>query len=1133
MEYSKLKHEEHVLQIPDTYIGSVENNTESIWVLNNDKMKKENITYIPGLYKLYDEVAVNALDQYIRLKHKYTTDNKINKVTSIEIVAEKNTGKISVKNDGEGISVKIHDKEKIYIPELIFGNLLTSSNYNKKELKHVGGKNGYGAKLANIFSTCFEIETVDYTTHKKFYQKFHDNMTKKDAPIITNTKIKPYTKITYHPDYNRFKIDGITDDMMKIMEKRAYDISAYTDNSVSVYFNGTLIKQNTFEKYIDLFIGSKQDTPRAYEKINDRWEVVAALNPNLSFEQVSFVNGINTINGGKHVDYIVNQITKKLAETIKKKRKIDVKPIYIKENIIIFIKCTIDNPSFNSQTKDCLTTPISKFGSKCELSQKFIDILSKCGILERAIELNSIKENKDLKKSDGKKMNRIRGIPKLDDANWAGTKKSNQCTLILTEGDSAKTLAISGLSVIGRDKYGVFPLRGKLLNVQDEKNMKKLLENAEINNIKKIMGLQAGKKYKNIDELRYGKILILTDQDEDGSHIKGLLFNLFKTLWPSLFNYPGFMLSMLTPVIKTRKGTIVKQFYSTKDYNIWASKNNDAKGWMVKYYKGLGTSTAKEAKEYFKDLKIVEYTTDTDEDRDAINLAFNKEKFSADKRKEWLQQYDNKNTLDYSKKKVSIKEYVYEDLIHFSNSDNVRSLPHICDGLKPSQRKILYCSFKRNLTKEIKVAQLAGYVSEHGAYHHGEMSLHGTIINMAQNFIGSNNINLFEPIGQFGTRIHGGKDAAQPRYIHTKLCDITQKIYNKLDEPLYTYNMDDGVQVEPKFYVPIIPMLLVNGSQGIGTGWSTEFPCHNPYDIINNIKRYLMGEELKTLVPWYKNFKGKIINIKENVYQTRGIYEVDDYNDKVIIKELPIGLWTQKYQEDLENITIDKQNKSKNQYLKYYNSYCTDTEVHYDIIFPKEEIYDYLQPEGTSGITKLEKILKLTSSISTTNMVYYDENNKIKKAKYINDIFIEYCDIRLNLYEKRRLYLIDRINEEIDALEIKIRFITDFIDEKLIIIKKKKTDIIEQLEKLNYPKSNQDDYDYLLKMPIYNLTQDKIDEFNDKLDKKKLELDYLKTTNKKEMWLNELNDLEIDLKKLFSVKNETVKKKKKLVKKSK
>ena len=372
MEVIKLEHKEHVLVLPDTYIGSIDKTTEELWHIDESLMKKTDLTYIPGEFKLFDEILVNSIDQYVRMKEKHKTDKSINLVTQIDINVNKEEGFISVKNDGEGITIKIHEKEKIYIPELIFGHLLTSSNYNQNEIKHVGGKNGYGAKLANIFSKKFIIETVDRYIKQKFQQVFYDNMSKKDDPKITKSQIKPYTKITYYPDYSRFKTTGLSDDMIKIMEKRSYDIAACTDSNVTVTFNGKKIEINTFDKYIDLFIGNKKDTPRAYEYLSDRWEISAALCPNLTFEQISFVNGIHTTKGGKHVDYITNQITKKLSEFIKRKKKIDIKHNYIKENIIVFIKCTIDNPSFNSQTKDFLTTNPSKFGSKCEVSNKFI-----------------------------------------------------------------------------------------------------------------------------------------------------------------------------------------------------------------------------------------------------------------------------------------------------------------------------------------------------------------------------------------------------------------------------------------------------------------------------------------------------------------------------------------------------------------------------------------------------------------------------------------------------------------------------------------------------------------------------------------------------------------------------------------
>jgi DNA topoisomerase II len=1107
----KLDHKTHILKLPDTYIGSIEQTLEQLWCIdrNNEDgihfIKKE-IKYIPGKYKIFDEIIVNALDQYIRTNENNGCKDK---VKNIKITIDKDTGEISVYNDGEGIKIDIHPTEKVYNPELIFGHLLTSTNYNENQLKHVGGKNGYGAKLTNIFSTKFLIDTCD--GNKLYSQTFQNNMSIKNDPIITKNRTKQFTKISYIPDFKKFNITGLTDDIINIMEKRAYDMAACT-NQASIYLNGTKINCNSFEKYIDYYIGSKSDTPRAFEIVNNRWSIGVALNTDEYFDSISFVNGINTIKGGKHVDYILNQITKKMVEFISKKKKITLKPNFIKDNLFLFINCTIDNPSFNSQTKEFMTTNKDKFGSKCIITDKFITQMSKIGIIERALEQYELKNSKNLKKNDGKKQNRLKGIPKLEDANFAGTKKSNQCTLILTEGDSAKSMAMAGMSIIGRDKYGVFPLKGKILNVKDISNVKKIMDNSEISNIKKILGLQSNKIYKDVSELRYGNILVLTDQDEDGSHIKGLLFNLFESLWPTLFNSPGFIKSMLTPVIKIRKGGKEKQFYSVKDYDKWILKN-DTKGWTTKYYKGLGTSTPKEAKEYFKQLKIVDYTTTGEEDLKALNMAFSKQENSANERKTWLSTYNKNNTLDYSNKNVSINNFVNQDLKHFSNSDNIRSIPNIIDGLKPSQRKVLYCCIKRKLDKEIRVAQLAGYVSEHGAYHHGEASLQGTIINMAQDYVGSNNINLLDPIGQFGTRIMGGKDSAQPRYIHTKLCGITHKLFNKLDNSVYNYNNDDGISIEPIYYVPILPMILINGAVGIGTGWSTDIPNFNPFDILVNIKNYLNDKPFNIMKPYYNKFKGPIEKIDDNIYISKGIYEV--HKNKLIIKELPIGMWTDNYKNFLESITVDNKNGSKKQLIRYYNSYSTDIDVHFEIFvnMDEDDFNDLKVFDNKLKMTKLEKMFKLTTNINLTNMVLFDKDNNIKKYNNVNEILDEFIGIRLEYYDKRKHYILDVLDKEINILEIKIRFIMEFIENKIIINNRTKINIIEQLETNKYPKdSESDNYDYLLKMPIYNLTKDKIDEFNDLLNKKKNEYETLKVKTNKILWLEDLDILEKDLK---------------------
>lgn len=1119
--YKKLTHEQHVLELPDTYIGDIEKNTIHTWYYNetDHRMHEADLTYIPGEYKLYDEIIVNSLDQYTRMKE----GNSEHPVRNIKINVDKTTGEISVYNDGEGIPVKIHPEEKKYIPEMIFGDLLTSSNYNKQELKHVGGKNGYGAKLANIFSTKFSVETVDHTLQKKCVITFYNNKTKKDKPKITSYKSKPYTKITYIPDYKRFQSEGLTDDMVKIMKKRAYDLTCCTDNTVAVYFNDEKLESKNFERYIDLYIGPKTDYFRVYER-NERWEIGVALTPTHNFEQVSFVNGIYTSKGGKHVDYIVAQITKKLSALILKRHKMSVKPNFIKDNLIMFIKCIIDNPSFDSQTKEFMTTNKGKFGSVFEISDKFIDNLSKSGIVERSMELSSLKEMKTLKKNDGRKQSRLKGIPKLEDANFAGGKQSGKCTLIITEGDSAKSTAMSGLDIVGRNYWGVFPLKGKMLNVRDIKNINKIAENEEIKNIIKIFGLEIGKEYTSLDRLRYGKILCLTDQDEDGSHIKGLLFNLFETMWPSLFHYDGFKNSMLTPIIKVICNKQPIPFYSIPDFKAWEKKNR--KKFTAKYYKGLGTSTAKEAKEYFKELKMVEYTSDKESDKSSMELAFGKKDGSSNKRKNWLANYNREETLDYTRNKIPIEDFINMDLKHFSNSDNIRSIPSIVDGFKPSQRKILFGCIKKGIKKEIKVAQLASAVSEISAYHHGEVSLQGTIINMAQDFVGSNNLPILEPIGQFGTRVGGGKDAAQPRYIYTALNKHTMTLFNPLDFPLYNYLNDEGKDIEPEYYVPVIPHILSNGTQGIGTGWSTDIPCFNPIDIIDNIERHIDGKTLNELTPYYRGFKGKIEKITETSYKTKGNYKI--HLNKIVITELPVGVWTDRYKEFLETIIIDTKNKSSKQFIKHYNTYCTDIRVHFEIFMDMEIIEKLDKMDAKTNMTKLEKSLKLCSIINLNNMVLFDRDSNIKKYSKVNDIIEEFCLVRGDFYVKRKDYLVKDLESKISMLDIKTRFIYEFINETLKIIRVKKALVYQQLKERGYPLVEAK-YDYLLKMPIDNLTEEKMTELEKSCDNLRKELGDLKQKTYNNLWMEDLGCLK---KELLNYGYDLKKKKLKVVKNS-
>jgi len=1133
-KYKKENLQNHIYNTPDTYVGGCDLIAEILPLYDSEKKKIEfkETEFIPALYNTFNEILVNAKDQVTRLEELYKKDKTIQRISEIKVEIKSEKGEVSIYNDGDGIDVAEHPKEKkngkpIYIPQLIFGELLTSTNYNKEEQKVVGGKNGYGAKLTNIFSQTFKIETVDRIRKKKYTQLFRGNMKIISKPKITDYSGKPYTKITWTADFDRFGIDKYSKDMINLMIRRVYDIAGITDKSVNVYLNKKKLSVKSFLDYSKMYLNEE---PIIYEEILDNgipWKIGVSLSDSDKFEQISFVNGIANPKGGKHVDMITKQLTAGLKKLIVKKTKKDINENYIKNYLRVFLDCLIVNPSFDSQTKERLITTPSKFGSKPVLTEKFLkNIISKTELLNKVLLFSEFKMSKENKKTDGTKRNKIRDIPKLDDANNAGTKKSDLCTLILTEGDSAKTMAISGLSKVGRDNYGVFPLKGKVLNVRDASS-EQILKNAEITNLKKILGLETGKEYKNTKSLRYGKIMIMTDQDHDGSHIKGLVMNVFHYLWPSLIKI-GYITSMITPIVKVTLKKKTKSFYTLTDYQEWQKKTTNSKKWKVKYYKGLGTSNSQEAKEYFTNMKLNNYIYEKETD-ETMNLAFNKDK--ADDRKEWLYQYDEQKILNQSDVDIPIQDFIHRELIHFSNSDTLRSIGSVYDGLKPSQRKILYSCFKRKLYSEIRVAQLAGYVSENAAYHHGEASLQGAIIGMAQDFIGSNNMNLLMPNGQFGTRIMGGHDAASSRYIHTELNRMVDLIYPAADFPLLEYNDDDGILVEPKYYVPIIPMVLVNGMNGIGTGFSTSIPKYDIIDIIKNMKRKIQGKSYLSIAPHVNGFKGLMVKIDNKNYMSKGKYEV--LNDTSLkITELPIGKWTDDYKKFLDSLLPEvkkskslenenhKKKKEKKTIIDYVNN-STEKDIDFTIQLPKGFL-NSLQWDEDEHIDGIEKFFKLTTTkgLSLKNMHMYNNKGQIQKYHNLPEIFDEFYKERYSLYEKRKQYQLDNLRNELIILTSKMNFMNDVMNENIVIYKRKKVNIIQDLFKMGIVQVSNgkcvdtmdnsettSNYDYLIKMSLYLFTEDEIEKLEKQISKIKNEYSELEQKSIEDIWLHECDEL--------------------------
>lgn len=1123
-KYQKKTDREHILDNPDTYIGSVELIESNEFILNSDKSSiiKKNIQVNPGLYKLFDEGIVNCRDHVIRMQQQINEGKEnVLPVSYIDISISED-GTITMMNDGNGIDVAQHPEYKMWIPEMIFGHLRTSTNYNKEEKRIIGGKNGFGFKLVLIWSTWGQIETVDHTRGLKYVQEFKDNLLTIEKPTITKCRNKPYTKIQFKPDYKRLQLeDGITPDIYNLLLRRIYDIAAVTDPNIKVKLNSQLIQIKTFQQYVKKIVGNDMK----YESANERWEYAIALAPEGEFAQISFCNGIYTSKGGKHVEYIMNQIIKRLTSYIKEKKKVDVKPAAIKEQLFLFLRCDIENPNYDSQSKEYMNTPSSKFGSTCNVSDDFIEKIAKMGVMSTACQLTDIKDNQAAKKTDGSKSRTIRGIPKLIDANFAGTTKSSDCTLILCEGDSAKAGIVSGLSREDRNSVGIYPMKGKLFNVRGE-TVQKINENREIADIKQILGLEHGKTYTGEDvkaRLRYGRVLFMTDQDLDGSHIKGLGINIFDSEWRSLLEIPDFIGYMNTPILKATRGKDKVNFYNIGEFEEW-KKTNDVSKWTVKYYKGLGTSTSSEFKEYFANKKIVYFTNTGEESTDAIDMVFNKKR--SNDRKTWLADYNREDFLNTSLEKVSYQDFINKDLRHFSKYDNERSIPSLVDGLKISLRKILYSAFKKGLKTEIKVAQFSGYVSEHSGYHHGEASLNGAIIGLAQDFVGANNINLFAPKGQFGTRLLGGKDSASERYIFTQLNDLTRKIFPETDDRILQYLEDDGDLVEPIFYAPIIPMILVNGCKGIGTGFSTDIMSYNPLQIIDKLQKMLTNTSKEvsdiTIEPYYNGFKGKIMKIENNLkqdsktcrYIIKGVYEIVSA-DKIRVTELPIGTWTQDYKEYLENlinINVKDKREKRELIVKDYTDMSTDETVEFIVtLYPGllERLMGELHEYNVDGV---EKLLKLYSISSTNNMHLFNSKEQLKRYDTVEDIIEEYYTVRLEYYEKRREYLIDKLSEELRELTNLAKYIQYTLDDKIDLRKKSSEVINKMLEDMEFDKLSDKttgklSYNYLIKKPMDIVTDENVEKIMKERGAKQAELNAIKSNKAEKMWLGELLEL--------------------------
>ena len=1159
--YKQKDPRQHILDCPGMYVGSVDPDEQEMRIFDDkhDKIIKKKITITPAFYKGSDEIFVNIIDQTVR---EQSCDK-------IKINVDQEKGKITAWNNGCKIPIQKHKEYKVYVPELIFGHLRTSTNYDKKG-KTVGGKNGFGAKLTNIFSTKFTVELVDATSHQKYTQVFEDNMSVINEPKIEDVDedVKSYIKVSYYPDFKKLSMkNGMSDDVVALLKKRVYDIAVCSmrndvpekkRKTVRVWFNDEEIKIESFKDYIQMHYDEKVSI--VYDDDIPRWKVGVVVNTEGKYEHISYVNGICTYQGGTHVNYIMNQIAKKTIDHIKEVHKMTVKPDKIRDYFNIYIDSVIDDPDFNSQVKEKLTTKVDKFGSKYKIDNSFMNELYKTGYIDEIVNLENYKLSKSINKTDGKKTGSISGIPKLEDAEYAGTSRSHMCTLIITEGDSAKKYAVDGMNIVGYQKFGVWPIRGKFLNVGNA-TVAQLTKNAEFNAFKTIMGLCNGEIYKDVKKLRYGHVLILTDQDLDGSHIKGLIITMFRNFWPELLQIDGFIQTLSTPILKvfkkpwSRYQEALHTFYTIQEYTKWETElgKTACKKFIVKYYKGLGTSENCDAKEVFNEFeeRVIDYIwkknnseksengSDDDSDNsdsesdssddsseseeesieeesdseeenkprakktkknivvrkvskemaesDAYNklsMAFDGDR--ADDRKKWLRAYKPNDIIEYKKRKITFKEFIDKDYIHFANYDNTRAIPSVLDGFKTSQRQIMFGTFEKNIKTELKVAQLGAYIAERTMYKHGEISIFETIVNIAQNFTGSNNINYLFPAGNFGTRKGTpgkdgglGTDHASERYTHTGEEDITRKIFKKDDDPILKYAEEEGVSVQPVTFAPIIPTILINGAIGIGVGFSTNIPPYNPMDIINNTINLVKGNELEKMMPYYFGFTGEVKKLKDSdrkkkkskyiAYKMTGTYEIID-EDTVLITEIPAAgrrACISKYIEFLETKIVTKDNKKdadkdgkgkkkKKQTKQYLVGPIKNTGGNNTVKIKVKFFGNMLQKLNREGDDAIINALGLSTTIRTSNFHLYNGDGILSRYRNTDEIFEDFYKYRLKMYKKRREFLLEKLFNEMNIAKHKYKFIKEIVEEEIVIFKKKKDEVIKELKKRNYPMLHHD-----------------------------------------------------------------------------
>ena len=1036
----------------------------------------------PAAEKIVDEILQNALDR----QHKDASMTRIN--VSVDAV----TGTITVRNNGVGMPVTKPARTRDDIPDefwptILCTRIMTGGNFSSAmdAAHYQGGRNGIGMKATSILSSRFSIAVGDSANHKSFKQVWTGGLVHTDGPAVGAYRAKAgYVEVSFQPDMAYFKQEGpgFSAAFAAVVRSRVWELTAVADARVGIWLDGERLPVRNLTQFVSLLTPKACRPIRSVCTVGERavWDVsLMPLQPGMAAGVVAFVNGIRCCEG-KHVTFLFNRLSDILEPVVQAKTKqpeATVTEAQVRRAMFVVLVMWADGPRFKSQSKDTLDSPAKEWGFKWvpedDFKKRVVSAFADVVSTKLALDTEEIAVREAAKTTGGR---HSVNLPKYEPAGDAG-KAGTEASLILTEGDSAMGMAMAGRAQLNSRLLGVYPLKGKPLNCRDM-DLTSIVHNEVLANVAKILGLEYGKVFETEADLRrlnYKHLVLLADQDFDGGHIVGLVYNWVQYCWPSLLRLrPDFIRRFATPlIIANVKGKAAPsarqqqvQFLSAPAFRRWLAEDATRQDvYKFSYYKGLGGHSSKLGREYFKAYAANTVTIMYDEDRDADTLEnfFNEKR--ANVRKALISAYNENTALDYSRDAVTATEFLMSETLGYCHDNVPRGIPGL-DGCKRTQRKLLFaCLELMKPGESAKLTDVAMKCGERAKYHHGEVSLYGTMVSMAQTHPGSNNVNLLIGESQMGSRLYDRGTFTAPRYLSTGPETILAKLIRKEDNPILTYRVEEGKYLtEPTHFLPVVPLDLINGAIGVTSGWSTKIPAFHPVEVIRTFCQRLLDVpdwRASEPVPWFDGLTGPVLSTPK-AWVALGLYSVDRQSASVVhitLLDLPFGKWAHEYHEKV--LTKHLIRKEGNGFIARIESDTNDRRIHYTLVcdadllekalkgkvedlrgepFPRDTRpfrntadasvlaqADAFYAKAPCRYPRLEELLDLAVSINKTNMFRLDAASHPVHFRSMTDIVDMYATERLQGYRERIQYLQGDLARTLLRAQNRLRYVLENI----------------------------------------------------------------------------------------------------------